>query len=100
VAIELDGARHFSITMDEYERSRTRYLEEIVITIVRFENHDLLENLEGVLEKIKEALQGVGRLVSDHPVCVEQGCFAIFLGPRSLPSLARGISIDSSIFDS
>jgi len=60
VAIELDGARHFSITIDEYERSRTRYLEELGITIVRFENHDLLENLEGVLEKIKEALQGVG----------------------------------------
>jgi very-short-patch-repair endonuclease len=29
VAIELDGARHFSITIDEYERSRTRYLEEL-----------------------------------------------------------------------
>jgi len=59
VAIELDGARHFSITIDEYERSRTRYLEELGITIVRFENRDLLENLEGVLEKIKESLRRV-----------------------------------------
>ena len=60
VAIELDGAGHFSITIDEYEMSRTRYLEESGITIVRFENRDLLENLEGALEKIKEVLRGVG----------------------------------------
>lgn len=54
--IELDGERHFSITIDEYEAQRTKYLEEEDLRIIRFENKDLYENLEGVLETIKEAL--------------------------------------------
>jgi len=55
--IELDGARHFSMTIDEYEAERTRYLEAEGLRIIRFENKELYENLDGVLETIKDALQ-------------------------------------------
>ena len=55
--IELDGERHFSITMDEYEARRTKYLEEEGLRIMRFENKELYDDLEGVLETIKEALK-------------------------------------------
>jgi very-short-patch-repair endonuclease len=55
--IELDGERHFSITMDEYEARRTKYLEEEGLRIMRFENRELYDDLEGVLETIKEALK-------------------------------------------
>jgi len=55
--IELDGDRHFSITMDEYEARRTNYLEEEGLRIMRFENRELYDDLEGVLETIKEALK-------------------------------------------
>jgi very-short-patch-repair endonuclease len=57
LVIELDGDRHFSITMDEYEARRTKYLEEEGLRIIRFENKELYDNLEGVLETIKEALK-------------------------------------------
>jgi very-short-patch-repair endonuclease len=56
LVIELDGDRHFSITIDEYEAQRTKYLEEESLRIIRFENKELYQNLEGVLETIKEAL--------------------------------------------
>jgi very-short-patch-repair endonuclease len=57
LVIELDGKRHFSITIDEYEAERTKYLEAEGLRVIRFENKELYENLEGVLETIKEALQ-------------------------------------------
>ena len=57
MVIELDGDRHFSITIDEYEARRTKYLEEEGLRIIRFENKELYDNLEGVLETIKEALK-------------------------------------------
>jgi very-short-patch-repair endonuclease len=56
LVIELDGDRHFSITIDEYEAQRTKYLEEESLRIIRFENKELYQNLEGVLEAIKEVL--------------------------------------------
>ena len=43
--------------MDEYEARRTKYLEEEGLRIIRFENKELYDNLEGVLETIKEALK-------------------------------------------
>ena len=57
VIVELDGAGHYSITMENYEVERTKYLEGLGLKIVRFENKDLLENLEEVLETIKENLR-------------------------------------------
>ena len=57
LVIELDGERHFSITIDEYEAERTKYLEAEGLRVIRFENKELYENLEGILETIKEALQ-------------------------------------------
>ena len=55
--VELDGAGHYSITIDEYEGQRTNYLEGLGMKIIRFENKDLLENLDAVLETIKEHLR-------------------------------------------
>jgi len=55
--VELDGARHFSMTIDEYEQERTKYLEAEGLRVIRFENKELYENLDRVLETIKEALK-------------------------------------------
>src|SRR5262245_50730488 len=57
LVVELDGERHFSITMDEYETERTLYMEREGLKVIRFENKELYEHLEGVLETIKQALQ-------------------------------------------
>jgi len=57
LVIELDGAAHFSITIDPYEAERTKYLESEGIRVLRFENSELYEDLEGVVETIKSALE-------------------------------------------
>jgi very-short-patch-repair endonuclease len=57
LVVELDGERHFSITLDDYEAERTLYLEREGLKVIRFENKELTEHLEGVLETIKQALQ-------------------------------------------
>ena len=55
--VELDGEAHFSLTIDEYEQKRTAFLESLWLRVLRFENRELLENLEGVLETIRESLR-------------------------------------------
>ena len=57
VVIELDGQSHFSVTMDHYEAERRKYLEQEGLKVIRFENKELYDNLEGVIETIKQALQ-------------------------------------------
>ena len=56
LVIELDGESHFSITMDEYEAERTKDLEQDGLKVIRFENQELYDHLDGVLETIKQAL--------------------------------------------
>src|SRR4030095_2147677 len=57
IAIELDGAPHFLELGREYEAERTRFLEAEGIVILRFENRILYQNIEAVLETIREAVR-------------------------------------------
>ena len=57
LVIELDGERHYSMTIDEYETERTKYLERMGLKVIRFENKDVFENLEFVVQVIRENLQ-------------------------------------------
>ena len=53
LAIELDGGQHSESSTDA---ARTRLIEAHGYTIVRFWNHDVLVNMEGVLEEIRRTL--------------------------------------------
>ena len=64
IAIELDGAPHFSELGEEYEAERTRFLEAEGIVILRFENRILYQNIEAVLETNREAVR---KRQADHP---------------------------------
>jgi very-short-patch-repair endonuclease len=55
--IELDGGADFSHNIDVYEDRRTKFLEKQGLTVIRFENRELKENLGGVLETIKRYLK-------------------------------------------
>ena len=48
LVIELDGSQH----SEEADRVRTQYLEERGLRVLRFSNHDVLENRAAVLEAI------------------------------------------------
>ena len=55
--VELDGAPHFSVLMEEYEVQRTQYLEGLGLRILRFENRVVSQDLPFVLHRSAEELQ-------------------------------------------
>ena len=57
LAVELDGEPHFSPTIDEYEAERSRYIESCDITLIRFENCEVHNAIEAVIETIRERLK-------------------------------------------
>jgi len=48
--IELDGSQH--IEQADYDARRTAYLEQLGFKVIRFWNNEVLNNGEGVLERI------------------------------------------------
>ena len=57
---ELDGARHFGELGVEYEAERTAFLEGQGIEVIRFENRVVYQNIEAVLDTIREAIRNRG----------------------------------------
>ena len=53
--IELDGSQH--IEQQEYDDERTRYLESRGYKVIRFWNHQVMNDLEGVVRAILQALE-------------------------------------------
>ena len=57
IAIELDGGQHNDPERRLRDLARTAYLEGFGIRVLRFWNRDVLENADGTLERIMEALK-------------------------------------------
>jgi very-short-patch-repair endonuclease len=51
--IELDGEVHNTYTAKEQDRLRTKRLEELGFTVIRFENRMVFDNLSSVFQEIK-----------------------------------------------
>ena len=58
LAIEIDGATHWTKTAKEYDLHREKYIREYGIHVLRFANSEVVENLDGVLMTIAEAVKG------------------------------------------
>jgi len=54
LAIELDGSQHME--NHEYDAVRTEFLENQGIKVLRFWNHEVLTNIDGVLAVIQKIL--------------------------------------------
>ncbi|MCL6267813.1 endonuclease domain-containing protein [Flagellimonas myxillae] len=52
--IELDGQVHFNAVAQEKDYFRTQHLEGLGLTVLRFENKMVFENLPSVLQEIRE----------------------------------------------
>ena len=52
LGIELDGNSHFEVGAREYDENRQRFIQPFGISILRFMNTEIYENLDGVLEMI------------------------------------------------
>ena len=53
--IELDGSQH--LEQEEYDEERTRYLESLGYKVIRFWNGDIMNNIEGIILAIMQALE-------------------------------------------
>lgn len=53
IAIELDGAGHYTPEGGAYDVERDNYIGNLGITVLRYENRDIYNNLEAVLEDVK-----------------------------------------------
>ena len=53
--IEVDGDTHSA--KDRYDARRTEFLESLGYRVIRFANHDVTGNVDGVLSVIAEALR-------------------------------------------
>ena len=57
LAIEVDGGSHFTHDGNAYDSERTSYLAKFGIAVMRFTNAEVVENLDGVLERIEAVVQ-------------------------------------------
>ncbi len=63
LVIEIDGGQHFLTDIVEYDESRDKYLESLGLTVLRFTNTEIKENIEGVIDVILENLKAKSPLV-------------------------------------
>jgi very-short-patch-repair endonuclease len=54
LAIELDGGQHNEDKGEIYDAERSRFLKDRGIDVLRFWNHEVLQNIRGVLAKLEE----------------------------------------------
>lgn len=52
LVIELDGGQHGMDERKEYDGERTKFLEALGLTVVRYWNHDVLRRTDEVLEDL------------------------------------------------
>ena len=56
--IEIDGGQHSAEKNKEYDEMRTKWLQSQGFRVIRFWNNDISSNIDGVVTRIKEALEG------------------------------------------
>jgi very-short-patch-repair endonuclease len=54
LAVELDGAAHYTTEGEEHDLARDEYLMNLGIKVLRYENRDVFNNIEAVLDDIKK----------------------------------------------
>ena len=57
LAVEVDGGGHAEVDQAEYDAERSKALASEGIRVLRFWNSDVMKNVDGVVEKIREALE-------------------------------------------
>jgi very-short-patch-repair endonuclease len=59
LAIEIDGGHHADEAILKKDMERTAYLNQKGIRVIRFWNHDVLENLDDVLAEIDATIEEI-----------------------------------------
>jgi len=56
LVIELDGGQHYQEVGQSYDKTRDEYLNHLGLLVLRFSDHEIFENIEGVIETILKRL--------------------------------------------
>ena len=56
LALEIDGDSHFTENAQIYDQERTEFLNECGITVLRYTNGEVMQNINGVLQSISKAI--------------------------------------------
>jgi very-short-patch-repair endonuclease len=72
LVIELDGGQHASPT--KYDEGRTAWLKAQGLKIVCFWNNEVIENMDGIWQRIEEAISRRASVArTPHPIPLPQG---------------------------
>ncbi len=55
--IEVDGESHFSEDAQAYDKIRDKFMLELGLTTIRFSNHEIMTNIDGICQLIQEVLK-------------------------------------------
>ncbi|BAY45997.1 hypothetical protein SAMD00079811_36040 [Scytonema sp. HK-05] len=84
LAIEIDGDSHYEDGAPEYDRERQAFLEDKGTKVVRFTNQKVYEDLDGVVEAIRQIIGQMRRITPPQPSPMHWG------GRLILPPFTRG----------
>ena len=72
--IELDGSQHGMDDAIEYDAERTKFLEALGLTVVRYWNYDVLREIDSVLEDLwNVCLELNSKSTSPNPLLKGEG---------------------------
>lgn len=63
LVVEVDGGQHYTEETIKYDQARDLKFKSLGLTVLRFTNVDIKENIEGVVEVILDNLQAKSPLV-------------------------------------
>ncbi len=68
LAIEIEGTSRFEDAVEKYDHHRQESIENLGISFLRFTNSDIYQNLDGVLQAIRDEIQKIKppSLASSH----------------------------------
>ncbi|MDZ8189795.1 MAG: endonuclease domain-containing protein [Nostoc sp. ChiSLP02] len=67
LAIEIDGDSHYEDGVPEYDRERQAFLESKGTRFLRFTNQEVYQDIDGVVEKIREVISRLREVTSPEP---------------------------------
>jgi len=67
LGIEVDGGHHYQPAIAAKDARRSEWLKHFRVTIVRFSNAHVMNNREGVLERLGEVIAGLEKQRRNHP---------------------------------
>jgi len=67
LVIEVDGSQHHSDQGAAYDFERTKLLEELGLTVLRFTNREIDLNFEGTCQTIREHIQRYHKTLQSEP---------------------------------